>query len=36
MKIARIDSIPLRIPLTTGGPSGAAVWGKVDSKQSIP
>lgn len=29
MKIARIDSIPLRIPFTTGGPSGAAVWGEA-------
>ena len=29
MKIARIESIPLRIPFTTGGPSGAAVWGKA-------
>ncbi len=29
VKIARIESIPLRIPLTTGGPSAAAVWGKA-------
>jgi L-alanine-DL-glutamate epimerase-like enolase superfamily enzyme len=29
MKIAKIESIPLRIPFTTGGPSGAAVWGKA-------
>jgi L-alanine-DL-glutamate epimerase-like enolase superfamily enzyme len=29
MKIARIESIPLRIPFATGGPSGAAVWGKA-------
>jgi L-alanine-DL-glutamate epimerase-like enolase superfamily enzyme len=29
VKIARIESIPLRIPFTTGGPSGAAVWGKA-------
>ena len=29
MKIAKVESIPLRIPFTTGGPSGAAVWGKA-------
>lgn len=29
MKIARIESIPLRIPFATGGPSGAAVWGRA-------
>jgi len=29
MKIAKIESIPLRIPYTTGGPSDAAVWGKA-------
>lgn len=28
MKIAKIESIPLRIPFTTGGRSGAAVWGR--------
>src|SRR5258707_1573025 len=29
MKIARIESIPLRIPFTTGGPSGTGAWGKA-------
>ena len=29
MKIAKIESIPLRIPFTTGGPSDAGVWGKA-------
>jgi L-alanine-DL-glutamate epimerase-like enolase superfamily enzyme len=29
MKIAKIEAIPLRIPFSTGGPSGAAVWGKA-------
>jgi L-alanine-DL-glutamate epimerase-like enolase superfamily enzyme len=29
MKIARIESIPLRIPFTTGGRSDAGVWGKA-------
>jgi L-alanine-DL-glutamate epimerase-like enolase superfamily enzyme len=29
MKIAKVESIPLRIPFTTGGPSGAAVWGQA-------
>lgn len=29
MKIARIESMTLRIPFTTGGPSGAGVWGKA-------
>jgi L-alanine-DL-glutamate epimerase-like enolase superfamily enzyme len=29
MKIAKVDAIHLRIPFTTGGPSGAAVWGKA-------
>jgi L-alanine-DL-glutamate epimerase-like enolase superfamily enzyme len=29
MKIAKIESIPLRIPFTTGGPSAAGVWGKA-------
>jgi L-alanine-DL-glutamate epimerase-like enolase superfamily enzyme len=29
MKIARIESIPLRIPFTAGGPSAAGVWGKA-------
>ena len=27
MKIARIESIPLRIPFTAGGPSGEGAWG---------
>lgn len=30
MKIASIESIPLRIPFTAGGRSAAAVWGKGD------
>ena len=29
MKIARIESIPLRIPFTTGGPPGTGAWGKA-------
>jgi L-alanine-DL-glutamate epimerase-like enolase superfamily enzyme len=29
MKIAKIESIPLRIPFTTGGPSDTGVWGKA-------
>ena len=29
VKIAKIESIPLRIPFTTGGPSDAGVWGKA-------
>jgi len=29
MKIAKIETIPLRIPFSTGGPAGAAVWGKA-------
>jgi L-alanine-DL-glutamate epimerase-like enolase superfamily enzyme len=29
MKIAKIESIPLRIPYTTGGRSDAAVWGNA-------
>jgi L-alanine-DL-glutamate epimerase-like enolase superfamily enzyme len=29
MKIASVESIPLRIPFTTGGPSDAGVWGKA-------
>lgn len=29
MKIDRVESIPLRIPFTTGGPSGAGAWGKA-------
>jgi L-alanine-DL-glutamate epimerase-like enolase superfamily enzyme len=29
MKIAGIESIPLRIPFTTGGPSDAGVWGNA-------
>ena len=29
MKIARIESIPLRIPFTTGGRSDGAVWGRA-------
>jgi len=29
MNIAKVEAIPLRIPFTTGGPSGAAVWGKA-------
>lgn len=29
MKIAQIESIPLRIPFTTGGPSAAGAWGKA-------
>ena len=29
MKIAKIESIPLRIPFTTGGPSDAGAWGKA-------
>jgi L-alanine-DL-glutamate epimerase-like enolase superfamily enzyme len=29
MKIAKIESIPLRIPFTTGGPSAGGVWGKA-------
>jgi L-alanine-DL-glutamate epimerase-like enolase superfamily enzyme len=29
VKIAKIESIPLQIPFTTGGPSDAGVWGKA-------
>src|SRR5260221_7681626 len=29
MKIASIESIPLRIPFTAGGMSDASVWGKA-------
>jgi L-alanine-DL-glutamate epimerase-like enolase superfamily enzyme len=29
MKIAKIESIPLRIPFTTGEPSDTGVWGKA-------
>ena len=29
MKIAKIESIPLRIPFTAGGPPAAGVWGKA-------
>lgn len=29
MKIARIESIPLRIPFTAGGSSGEGAWGKA-------
>jgi L-alanine-DL-glutamate epimerase-like enolase superfamily enzyme len=29
MKIAKIESIPLRIPFTTGGSSDAGAWGKA-------
>lgn len=30
MKIAKIESIPLRTPFAAGGPSGAGVWGGAD------
>ena len=30
MKIANIETIPLRIPFTTGGPSAGGVWGPKD------
>ncbi|KKX66495.1 mandelate racemase/muconate lactonizing enzyme family protein [Pseudomonas putida] len=30
MKIASIETIPLRIPFTTGGPSAGGVWGPKD------
>jgi L-alanine-DL-glutamate epimerase-like enolase superfamily enzyme len=30
MKIASIETIPLRIPFTTGGPSAGGVWGAKD------
>jgi L-alanine-DL-glutamate epimerase-like enolase superfamily enzyme len=33
--IAKIESIPLRIPITTGGPSDAAVWGKAGLLDSL-
>ena len=29
MKIAKVESVPLRIPFTMGGSSSAAVWGKA-------
>jgi hypothetical protein len=29
IKIAKIESIPLRIPFTAGGRSDAGVWGKA-------
>jgi hypothetical protein len=35
MKIARIESIPLRIPFTTGGPSSAGAWGGGAGKQTV-
>ena len=35
MKIARIEAIPLRIPFTTGGPSGVGVWGAGQTVDSL-
>jgi L-alanine-DL-glutamate epimerase-like enolase superfamily enzyme len=35
MKITRIEAIPLRIPFTTGGPSGVGVWGAGQAVDSL-
>jgi L-alanine-DL-glutamate epimerase-like enolase superfamily enzyme len=35
MKIEKIESIPLRIPFTTGGPSGGGVWGSAQTVDSL-
>jgi L-alanine-DL-glutamate epimerase-like enolase superfamily enzyme len=35
MKIAKIESIPLRIPYTTGGPAGVGAWGSGQTVDSL-